>query len=67
MARAGDSSDSRGSAVSKRSGAEAGDSKKDEMSRKEKATPAVRPALKGYKLSWDVLETEQEGQCRGPE
>ena len=62
---AGDSSDSRSSAVSKRSAAEAGDSKKDEMSRKEKATPAVRPALKGYKLSWDVLETEQAANAEG--
>jgi len=62
---AGDSSDSRSSALSKRSGAEAGESKKDEMSRKEKATLAVRPALKGYKLSWDLLETEQAASAEG--
>lgn len=58
MARS--SSRSKGSAASGRSGVAASDSRREGSSRKEKATPAVRPALKGYNLTWAVLETEQE-------
>lgn len=51
---------SKSSAVSGRSSAAAEDGRREGSSRKEKAAPAVRPALKGYNLTWDVLETEQE-------
>ncbi len=54
------SSTSKSSAVSGSSSAAAGDSSREGSSRKKKAAPAVRPALKGYNLTWDVLETEQE-------
>ena len=55
------SSSSTGSAASKRGTAESESGRKGSSSSgKEKTAPAVRPALKGYKLSWDVLEDGQE-------
>lgn len=55
------SSSSTGSAASKRGSAESDSVRKGgSSSGKKKAAPAVRPALKGYKLSWDVLEDGQE-------
>ena len=54
------SSTTKSSAGSGVSGVAAGDSRREKSGRKEKAAPAVRPALKGYNLSWTVQETEQE-------
>ena len=55
------SSSSTGSAASKRGSSESDSIRKGgSSSGKEKAAPAVRPALKGYKLSWDVLEDGQQ-------
>ena len=55
------SSSSTGSAASKRGSAESESGRKGGSgSGKERTAPAVRPALKGYKLSWDVLEDGQE-------
>ena len=54
------SSASKSSAASGRSSAAAGDGRREGSSPKKKAAPAVRPALKGYNLTWDVLEAEQE-------
>ena len=54
------SSRSRSSAAGARSGVAASEGMREGSSRKQKAAPAVRPALQGYNLSWTVLETEQE-------
>ena len=59
-AQARSSSAAKTSAASGVSGVAAGGGRKEKSSRKEKATPAVRPALMGYNLSWTVQETEQE-------